>query len=57
MYIYYLLAALGPNYRKYLWWKQHMTNLQMVSVRDDIDFNSKGALENCLCIFSVLFQL
>lgn len=30
MYAYYLLAALGPQYRKYLWWKQHLTTLQMV---------------------------
>ena len=30
MYGYYMLAALGPKYQKYLWWKQHMTNLQML---------------------------
>lgn len=30
MYIYYLMAALGPEYQKYIWWKRHMTNLQMV---------------------------
>merc|ERR1712183_860717 len=30
MYGYYLLAALGPQFKKYLWWKQHLTNLQMV---------------------------
>ena len=30
MYAYYLLAALGPKYQKYIWWKQHMTTIQMV---------------------------
>lgn len=30
MYTYYLLAAMGPKYQKYLWWKQHLTTLQMV---------------------------
>lgn len=29
MYAYYLLAALGPAYRKYLWWKKYMTWLQL----------------------------
>ncbi len=31
MYIYYGVAALGPQYRKYLWWKKYMTTLQIVS--------------------------
>lgn len=30
MYSYYLLAALGPNVQKYLWWKKYLTSLQMV---------------------------
>lgn len=30
MYIYYFMAALGPQYQKYIWWKQHMTTLQMI---------------------------
>ncbi len=30
MYTYYLVAALGPKYQKYIWWKQHMTTIQMV---------------------------
>ncbi|KAF4516755.1 hypothetical protein B566_EDAN004594 [Ephemera danica] len=30
MYGYYLLAALGPQYQKYLWWKRHITRMQMV---------------------------
>nr|WDS84448.1 elongation of very long chain fatty acids protein 7 [Apocyclops royi] len=30
MYAYYMLAALGPKYQRFIWWKQHMTTLQMV---------------------------
>ncbi|KAB0795322.1 hypothetical protein PPYR_12161 [Photinus pyralis] len=29
MYSYYLLASLGPQYQKYLWWKKHLTRLQL----------------------------
>ncbi|KOX78651.1 Elongation of very long chain fatty acids protein 7 [Melipona quadrifasciata] len=34
MYSYYLIAALGPEYKKYLWWKKYMTWIQL-SLRDD----------------------
>lgn len=30
MYFYYGLSAVGPHMNKYLWWKQHMTTIQMV---------------------------
>lgn len=30
MYTYYLLASLGPQYQKYLWWKKYMTAIQLV---------------------------
>nr|WRW12622.1 elongation of very long chain fatty acids protein 1/7 [Namalycastis rhodochorde] len=30
MYIYYGMAALGPQYQKYLWWKKYMTTMQIV---------------------------
>ncbi|XP_019873198.1 elongation of very long chain fatty acids protein AAEL008004-like [Aethina tumida] len=30
MYSYYLIAALGPQYQKFLWWKKYLTTLQMV---------------------------
>ena len=29
MYSYYFLAALGPSFRKYLWWKKYLTTFQM----------------------------
>jgi hypothetical protein len=31
MYFYYMLSAMGPQYQKYLWWKKHLTLLQLVS--------------------------
>lgn len=30
MYTYYLIAALGPQYKKYLWWKKYITWIQLV---------------------------
>ncbi|XP_042855684.1 elongation of very long chain fatty acids protein-like [Penaeus japonicus] len=30
MYGYYFLAAMGPKVRPYLWWKKHVTTLQMI---------------------------
>ena len=30
MYFYYMMAAFGSQYKRYLWWKQHLTTLQMV---------------------------
>ncbi|CAK1553462.1 unnamed protein product [Leptosia nina] len=29
MYGYYMLAAMGPQYQKYLWWKKHLTTMQL----------------------------
>ena len=31
MYTYYGLAALGPQWQHYLWWKKYLTALQLVS--------------------------
>ncbi|CAG9860521.1 unnamed protein product [Phyllotreta striolata] len=30
MYTYYFVSSLGPQYQKYLWWKRHVTALQMI---------------------------
>ncbi|KAK3876490.1 hypothetical protein Pcinc_018726 [Petrolisthes cinctipes] len=30
MYLYYLLAALGPRVRPYLWWKKYLTSMQII---------------------------
>lgn len=42
MYSYYLLAAMGPQMQKYLWWKKYLTALQMVQF---------------ICVFIHAFQL
>ncbi|CAG0886358.1 unnamed protein product [Darwinula stevensoni] len=42
MYFYYMMAALGPSWHKYLWWKKYLTSLQMVQF---------------ICIFVHAFQL
>jgi len=40
MYIYYGLAAMGPSMQKYLWWKKHMTTLQLVRCRSSYTLTS-----------------
>nr|XP_002122915.1 elongation of very long chain fatty acids protein 7-like [Ciona intestinalis] len=30
MYFYYGMAALGPTYRKYIWWKKYVTAIQLI---------------------------
>ncbi|XP_017056971.1 elongation of very long chain fatty acids protein [Drosophila ficusphila] len=30
MYFYYMIAAMGPRYQKYIWWKKYLTTFQMV---------------------------
>lgn len=30
MYFYYMVAAMGPKYQKYIWWKKYLTSFQMV---------------------------
>ncbi|KAF4517187.1 hypothetical protein B566_EDAN005619 [Ephemera danica] len=30
MYTYYMIAAMGPRFHKYLWWKKYMTWIQLI---------------------------
>lgn len=30
MYFYYMVAAMGPKYQKFIWWKKYLTTFQMV---------------------------
>ncbi|KZC08760.1 Elongation of very long chain fatty acids protein 1 [Dufourea novaeangliae] len=30
MYMYYMLSSMGPHMNKYLWWKKHLTTLQLI---------------------------
>jgi GNS1/SUR4 family len=32
MYFYYFLTSLSPKYKQNLWWKKHITQLQIVSI-------------------------
>lgn len=40
MYSYYLLSSLGPQYQKYLWWKKHLTAMQMVRNKSNMKINN-----------------
>lgn len=42
MYLYYFLAGLGPEFKKYLWWKKYLTMMQIVILLitdSNIDYN------------------
>lgn len=45
MYFYYMIAAMGPKYQKFIWWKKYLTTFQMVK---NI---SKLCLSNSLLLF------
>ena len=30
MYFYYMMAAMGPQFQKYLWWKRYLTQMQLI---------------------------
>jgi len=53
MYFYYMVAAMGPEYQKYIWWKKYLTTFQMVcalTVRttDQTKWYGQWSLEACL---------
>lgn len=54
MYSYYLLAAMGPQYQKFLWWKKYITNMQMVSTVIVVGWDSSRFLEFILIRNSLL---
>ncbi|XP_069705040.1 very long chain fatty acid elongase AAEL008004-like [Periplaneta americana] len=66
MYAYYMLAAMGPRFQKYLWWKKYMTRIQLVQFCVVFIYTSSLLLFDCnqpkavsvyfLCI-SVMFLL
>jgi hypothetical protein len=39
-----MLSAMGPQYQKYLWWKKYMTEIQIVSVKQNLPFSFKSPL-------------
>ena len=55
MYFYYMLAACGPQFQKYLWWKKYMTSLQLVSTV--IIAGGWAGVVTCLLLFWCRFSL
>lgn len=64
MYSYYLLAAMGPRFHKYLWWKKHLTTMQMIQFAAVFIHSSQALFNGCnypkilslaLCFHSILF--
>ena len=47
MYTYYLLAAMGPEYQKYLWWKKHLTTFQLVQFAFVLHHNAQALYNGC----------
>ncbi|XP_004924759.1 elongation of very long chain fatty acids protein 7 isoform X1 [Bombyx mori] len=48
MYGYYLVAGLGPQYQKYLWWKKHLTSMQLIQFCLVLYLNVVGLFsQNC----------
>lgn len=66
MYTYYMLAAMGPQFQKYLWWKKYITTLQMVkriklnqmaTNKTKLVFSSNFASRFCIqcsCYFTIV---
>ena len=58
MYMYYMVSAMGPEYQKYLWWKKHLTTVQLVGVLSKIFylFNFKFVcVYVCVCVYTKYF--
>ena len=47
MYFYYMVAAMGPQYQKYLWWKKYMTSIQLVQFVLIMGYMVMIALKGC----------
>ncbi|GFR68975.1 elongation of very long chain fatty acids protein, partial [Elysia marginata] len=47
MYSYYAIAALGPEYQKYLWWKRYLTRLQLLQFFVGLVYASQSIYIEC----------
>lgn len=47
MYTYYMLSAFGPHMQKYLWWKKHLTTMQIVQFVIIFLHNIQMLFTNC----------
>ena len=59
MYMYYMVSAMGPEYQKYLWWKKHLTTVQLVGVLICQKFfiSSTSLLFVCVCVKCFIFSI
>lgn len=56
MYVYYGLAAIGPSMQKYLWWKKHMTTLQLIQFVAIISHTSYNKFMRTDCDYPYLYN-
>lgn len=56
MYVYYGLAAVGPSMQKYLWWKKHMTTLQLIQFVAVISHTSYNKFVRTDCDYPYLYN-
>lgn len=59
MYMYYGLAALGPEVQRYLWWKKYITKMQLVifyTILKAPTFGLGHCMQRCTYIFVDYFQ-
>ncbi|XP_052800747.1 elongation of very long chain fatty acids protein 4-like isoform X2 [Mya arenaria] len=47
MYTYYGIAALGPQYQKYLWWKRYLTIIQLIQFFAGMVYGLQGIIVEC----------
>lgn len=65
LYLYYALSAFGPEVRRYLWWKSHLTKLQIIQFVVILVYMFYGFATGCekfnyfevTCLFGLLFIL
>ncbi|CAH1154313.1 unnamed protein product [Phaedon cochleariae] len=58
MYSYYMMAAMGPRYQRFLWWKKYITTLQMAQFGLAFLHNSQLLFVDCgYPRWSVVFTL
>lgn len=57
MYTYYLISALGPKYKKYLWWKKYMTWIQLVKFLNILFFKINAHIKNLFFTLGAIFHI
>lgn len=58
MYTYYGLSAMGPKYQKYLWWKKHLTTIQLIQfVISSAHISQYFFMKDCLYQFPIFIYI